>query len=134
MTFTTGCSKSLNTTDSLQNYITISLNTVETFSLYAWESKVILQELGNKTVQTSQHIAGQTKAPVGVNIFLDLLVCLLKGHLALEAKERPNNSHNISESSIYSRLWPEPGKPKGEEYLNHQSGFTTFNIHLAGPV
>lgn len=72
-----------------------------TFNLYPWETKVIPQSLGNKTVQTRLSMAGHTKAPVGVNIFWNLLVWLLKGHLALKAKAKASQGFTQnSEMSI----------------------------------
>lgn len=72
-----------------------------TFNLYSWEPKVILQLLSNKPVLTWPSIEGHAKAPVGVDIFWDLLVWLLKGHLALEAKARGQPGNHTQLCSIY---------------------------------
>lgn len=44
---------------------------------------------------------GHTKAPVGVNIFWDLLVWLLKGHLALKAKAKASLGFHTKLCYVY---------------------------------
>lgn len=63
-----------------------TLKVEKTFNLYPRESKVILLLLSNKQVQTQLSITGHRKAPLRVNTVWDLLVELLKGHLAQDAK------------------------------------------------